>query len=350
MFPQMTGFNPAAGFAMQQHQSQQQRSSKDLPTLYIADLSRDVYNLDLYKFFDSKGFKVYKAKVSLDKKTNQSKGCGYAIFNHQEEAQRALDTLNYTKLKGKEVRMMWASREKKPQEANLYVRRIAPEFNQSDLQSYFQQFGTVLSCKIEKWQDGTSRGFGYLQYEEEEKAVNAINQANGAELTKTVTDPNGTQRTVTCKIEVSSFKKKEERNEVEQPFTNLYVKNLPKNCNEEMLKSLFQRFGEIESVHIQKDPQGALLDYGFIDFKDTSSAHQAMKEMDKYVIEEGKVLYVSRHLSKKEMELQQTKPNSDFKMQQKTHNNSNLYVTGLPEDLTEERFMEVFSKIGKFTF
>ena len=108
-----------------------------MPTLYIADLSRDVYNLDLYKFFDSKGFKVYKAKVSLDKKTNQSKGCGYAIFNHQEEAQRALDTLNYTKLKGKEVRMMWASREKKPQEANLYVRRIAPEFNQSDLQSYF---------------------------------------------------------------------------------------------------------------------------------------------------------------------------------------------------------------------
>ena len=166
-------------------------------------------------------------------------------------------------------------------------------------------------------------------------------------LTKTVTEADGTQRVVTCTIEVSSFKKRQDRNEIEQPFTNLYVKNLPKNCNEEMLKNLFERFGEIESVRIQKDPQGELLDFGFVNFKDTSSAHQAMKEMDKYVIEEGRVLYVSRHLSKKEMELQQQKPNSDFKMQQKTHNNSNLFVTGLPENLTDERFMEEFNKIGK---
>ena len=119
-------------------QPRDQRSDKDLPTLYIADLSKNVFNLDLYKFFDSQGFKVYKAKVLLDKKTSASKCCGYVSFNSKEEAQRALDALNYTKLQGKEVRMMWATREKHPDKANIYVKNIASEFNQSDLQSYFQ--------------------------------------------------------------------------------------------------------------------------------------------------------------------------------------------------------------------
>ncbi len=243
---------------------------------------------------------------------------------------------------------MWATREKQPQEANIYVKRISPEFNQSDLQGHFQQFGTVLSCKIEKWPDGTSRGFGYLQFSDGEKANAAIEAANGAELTKVVTDSDGTERTVVCKIEVTSFKKRQERSsEIEQPFTNLYVKNLPTGCNDEILKSLFAKFGDIESVAIQKDPQGVPLDIGFVNFKETAAAHAALKEMDKFSIEEGKVLYVSRFLSKKEKELQQQKPNSDYKMQQKTHNNSNLYVTCLPADLTDEVFKAEFEKIGK---
>ena len=69
--------------------------------------------------------------------------------------------------------------------------------------------------------------------------------------------------------------------------------------------------------------------------------------MDKFQIEEGKVLYVTKHLSKKEMELQASKPNSDFKMQQIQHNNSNLYVKNLPPTLTDEAFMTEFNKIGK---
>ncbi len=344
----MQGFPPQIAKAMNPHQFNQDKSHfKNMPTLFFTDLSPDVYNLDLYKFIESKGFRVYKTNVLMDKRTNKNKCCGYATFNNKEEAQRALDALNYTKFKGKEIRIMWANKDKPAESANIYIKKIAPEFDQSDIQSYFQKFGKVVSCKIEKWPDGTSRGFGYLQFEEESKAGEAINESNNTELTKTITMPDGTQNTIKCLIEVSPFQKKLERlDKVEQPFTNLYVKHLPTGCTEEMLKSLFEKFGEIESVKIQLDKDGKSLDFGYVDFKETDAAHKALKEMDKHLIEEGKVLYVSRHYSKKEIELQSLKPNSDYKMQQKQHNNSNLFVKNLPENLTEEDFKKPFEAIG----
>jgi polyadenylate-binding protein len=47
------------------------------------------------------------------------------------------------------------------------------------------------------------------------------------------------------------------------------------------LRSLFEEFGEIESVYVQKDDKGVLKDSGFVCFKDPEVAEKAADEMNK---------------------------------------------------------------------
>lgn len=45
---------------------------------------------------------------------------------------------------------------------------------------------------------------------------------------------------------------------------NLYVGSLHYNITEDMLKKIFEPFGDVDSVNIQKDDKGLSKGYGFI--------------------------------------------------------------------------------------
>jgi polyadenylate-binding protein len=48
------------------------------------------------------------------------------------------------------------------------------------LQDIFQKFGNILSCKVSMFEDGKSRGYGFVQFESEESANAAIEKLNGS--------------------------------------------------------------------------------------------------------------------------------------------------------------------------
>jgi RNA recognition motif-containing protein len=48
--------------------------------------------------------------------------------------------------------------------ANLVVRNLPKEMTQKELSDLFSLHGQIGSCKLEVFQDGTSRCFGYVQY------------------------------------------------------------------------------------------------------------------------------------------------------------------------------------------
>lgn len=83
----------------------------------------------------------------------------------------------------------------------------------------------------------------------------------------------------------------------------MFVGNLPAGTDEAKLQALFQEFGEIDSVFVQKDEKGELRDSGFVCFKDPEVAEKAADEMNKKQIGEDQFLIVNRHISKKENEL-----------------------------------------------
>jgi len=50
------------------------------------------------------------------------------------------------------------------------------------LQEMFQSFGTILSSKVSKNQDGKSKGFGFVQFSSEDSANLAIEKLDGVDI------------------------------------------------------------------------------------------------------------------------------------------------------------------------
>jgi RNA recognition motif-containing protein len=66
---------------------------------------------------------------------------------------------------------------------NIYVGNLDFKVNEDDLQGIFEEYGTVNSTKViaDKY-SGRSKGFGFVTMDNQEEAVKAIKELNGATL------------------------------------------------------------------------------------------------------------------------------------------------------------------------
>lgn len=64
---------------------------------------------------------------------------------------------------------------------NIYVGNLDYKVTDEDLKNAFKEYGTVNSSKVitDKY-SGRSKGFGFIEMEDDEKAKKAINELNGA--------------------------------------------------------------------------------------------------------------------------------------------------------------------------
>lgn len=66
-----------------------------MPSLYVSNLPKEnFYDLEFFRLFANRGYKVKSGKVVIDSKTNKSRGYGYLQFVDKDEAQRCLDAMN----------------------------------------------------------------------------------------------------------------------------------------------------------------------------------------------------------------------------------------------------------------
>eukprot|EP00298_Acanthocystis_sp_HF-20_P007262 c16898_g1_i1.p1 GENE.c16898_g1_i1~~c16898_g1_i1.p1 ORF type:complete len:319 (-),score=92.58 c16898_g1_i1:19-975(-) len=114
---------------------------------------------------------------------------------------------------------------------------------------------------------------------------------------------------------------------------NLFIKHLPGDVNDEKLRDLFIEFGDVVSAKVAVNPLAqTTLGYGFVLFKEASSAKQAMEKMDGKVLE-GKILLVEPALKSE---------TTNAKLI-----NTNLYVKHLLPETTEMQVVELFEKYGE---
>ena len=170
-------------------------------SLYIGNLSPKTFDLDLYKHFKSKGYAIAGVKVMFSKESRQSRGYGYLNFYSDEEAQRCLEGMNNAVIDGKQIVLSKKKDKDFDSKANVLVRNLPKEMDQKALSDLFAKYGNIKSAKLEVFQDGLSRGFGYIQFETQESAEKAIKELN-----------NNSQQ-LGKQIEVQCHVKKEDREE-----------------------------------------------------------------------------------------------------------------------------------------
>ena len=258
---------------MPQHQPRAPRAENpNFFSVYVGNLPQKAfYDLDFLKFFTTKGYKIQKAKVIIDKHSGRPKGFGFLTFYSKIDAEKCIEEMNNHEIQGMPIRMQpeFQKEELKFDErANVLVKNLDKEVTQEQLFNKFKEFGKIISSKLEKFPNGESRGFAYIQFDSVESADNAINAMNAQNW-------NGKE------IEVVKHTKKDLRQASHTKFNNLFVQNLPDGTTEPKLREMFAHLGEISSVKVNIDDQGNSKAEGFVCFVDSNAAEEAIRQMNK---------------------------------------------------------------------
>ena len=202
----------------------------------------------------------------------------------------------------------------------------------------FSVFGNILSCKIATDTSGQSKGYGFVQYEQEEAAQNAISKLNGMLL-------NDKQ------VFVGPFVRKQERENTasKTKFFNVFVKNLSESTTEDDLKNVFGNYGNITSCVIMREGDGKSKCFGFVNFEDADDAAEAVEGLNGSKFDD-KEWYVGKAQKKAERELElKTKFEQNMKETVDKFQGLNLYIKNLDENIDDEKLKELFTEYGKIT-
>jgi len=114
------------------------QTTKTECTLYVGNLNPSLEDTRLFEYFRSYG-DVLTCRIMRDIYSGESRRFAFVSYNTKEEAQKALDALNYTKLDGWELRICFkrSPGDFKP-EGNIFVKNLKPEVCAKDLNEKFK--------------------------------------------------------------------------------------------------------------------------------------------------------------------------------------------------------------------
>lgn len=306
-------------------------------SLYVGDLKPEVTEAFLFDVFNTVG-PVASIRVCRDVVTRQSLGYAYVNFHSVTDAERALDTMNFSMIRARPCRIMWSQRDpslRKSGVGNIFVKNLDKSIDHKTLYDTFSMFGSILSCKVATNENGESLGYGFVHYESQDSANRAIQKVDGMVI-------------AAREVHVKPFMPKSQRSGPDSAasFTNVYVKGLDKeNMTLDKLKELFAAYGNINSAHLAKNADETLKGFGFVNFEKPEEAAKAVAELH------GKDgLYVARAQKREERERELREKFQKMRLEQaEKYNGVNLYVKNLDDSITDEDLEREFASYGKIT-
>ncbi|CAA0826461.1 Polyadenylate-binding protein 2 [Striga hermonthica] len=266
--------------------------------IYIKNLDKDIDHKALHDTFSAFG-NILSCKVATDA-SGQSMGYGFVQYASDESAQKAIEKLNGMLLNGKQVYVGPFLRKQeremskdKTKFTNVFVKNLSESTTEEDLQKIFGEFGTITSTVVMKDEDGTSKCFGFVNFENPDEAARAVDSLNGATIEDREWFVGRAQKKSEREMELKNRFEQSVKEAVDKSQgSNLYVKNLDDSIGDDKLKELFSPFGSITSCKVMRDPKGISRGSGFVAFSSPEEASRALSEMNGRMLA-NKPLYVA---------------------------------------------------------
>ncbi|CAK9253416.1 unnamed protein product [Sphagnum jensenii] len=178
------------------HQQQQQKSLQRHQALvlmcrvYVGSISFELKEDTIRQAFLPFG-PIKSINMSWDPITQKHKGFAFVEYELPEAAQLALDQMNGVMIGGRNIKVGRPSNmpqaapiiEQLQHEAKsynrIYVASIHQDLSEQDIQSVFEAFGKIKSCKLAQSQyPGKHKGYGFIEYETDQSSLDAITSMN----------------------------------------------------------------------------------------------------------------------------------------------------------------------------
>lgn len=309
-------------------------------SLYVGDLQPEVTEGQLFEVFNTVG-PVASIRVCRDAITRRSLGYAYVNYHNVSDAERSLDTLNNTPIRGRLCRIMWSQRDpsiRKSGVGNVFIKNLEKSIDHRGLYDTFSAFGNILSCKVVVDENNQSKGYGFVHFETQEQAEKAIKSVNNMIV-------NGKQ------VFVGPFipRKERIRHGDDNKYTNVFIKNLAEDVDEEKINKMFSEYGTLRNCVIMKTEDGKSRGFGFVNFEDADEAKKAVEALHGSEVN-GKPLFCGRAQKKAEREAELKAKFEQIKAERMLkYQGVNLYVKNLEDDWDEERLKTEFSPFGTIT-
>lgn len=171
--------------------------------LIVNYLPQTMTQEEIRSLFSSIG-EVESCKLIRDKVTGQSLGYGFVNYQRQEDAAKAIQTLNGLRLQNKTIKVSFARPSSEAiKGANLYVSGLPKHMAQPDLERMFASCGNIITSRIlcdnmsggskDGSVPGISKGVGFIRFDQRVEAERAIAKLNG-------TIPEGATEPITVKF------------------------------------------------------------------------------------------------------------------------------------------------------
>ncbi|CAM4793482.1 unnamed protein product [Rotaria magnacalcarata] len=150
--------------------------------VFIKHLDKRIDSKLLYDTFSTFG-NILSCKV-MRNESGESCGFGFIHFETQEAADMAINKMNGAFLVYKKVYVArFQSRDSRPDGpckfTNVFIKNFGDELDEKQLSELFSKQGEIRSFKIERDENGNSKGFGFCCFEKAEEAEQAVQILNG---------------------------------------------------------------------------------------------------------------------------------------------------------------------------
>ena len=312
-------------------------------SLYIGDLDVTIREQQLIELFRSIG-PILSVNICRDIITQKSLGYAYINFQNSEDAKKALNTLNFTQLGNSNIRIMWQQRDPSLRYSgvgNIFVKNLKENTKHKDLYEMFKHFGSILSCKVMCDHEGKQLNYGFVHFQNERAAQDAVKIMNGS---NSESNTNG-ENDLKAALYVAHFIRRNSRlNTLLENFTNVYIKQILPEIDCATIEKFFRSFGNITSSITKQDSKGRT--FAFCNFESHDDAVKAIETLHGTQVKEitgDNEIYVQRAQNRSErlFELRQKFIQRQF--------GTNLYVRNFDQYFTSDDLKDLFSSYGEIT-